>query len=214
MRHQRRAFLLALLGVCYVDQLTKAWAWRHLTRVHINSGGDMLVGAGIGAWFRDPVRGAVFDVLDALLLASTAVLLARRSRPRASFTFASLLIAGWAANLLDRLGMHYVTAPGSVRGVVDWIPWQGRFWNLADLVIIASSLGLTVSLLHEAARRLSGRSAARGEPRSVAVHRHRRSRLRSCLAAGAGVATTCVLAAIGAISYAGVSGPVELLASR
>jgi hypothetical protein len=49
------------------------------------------------------------------------------------------MIAGWSSNLLDRLGLHTVTAPGSVRGAVDFIPLGSAYWNVADFVIIGAT---------------------------------------------------------------------------
>jgi lipoprotein signal peptidase len=59
------------------------------------------------------------------------------------FVGAALMLAGWVSNLGDRLGLHSVTAPGTQRGVVDFLHWQGRLWNLADVTII---LGAAVAL--------------------------------------------------------------------
>jgi lipoprotein signal peptidase len=58
-----------------------------------------------------------------------------------------LIAAGWTSNLLDRFGVHELTAPGSVRGVVDFIPIgaQSRanvadVWILVGLVMLVSVL--------------------------------------------------------------------------
>jgi hypothetical protein len=45
------------------------------------------------------------------------------------------MTGGWASNLLDRLGIHYWTAPGSVRGVVDFIHLGPHYYNVADFII-------------------------------------------------------------------------------
>jgi hypothetical protein len=49
------------------------------------------------------------------------------------------MIAGWSSNLIDRLGMHQVTAPGSVRGAVDFIHLGRPYYNLADVVIVGAT---------------------------------------------------------------------------
>jgi hypothetical protein len=49
------------------------------------------------------------------------------------------MIGGWSSNLLDRLGMHHVTAPGSVHGAVDFIHLGGPYMNLADVVIVGAT---------------------------------------------------------------------------
>jgi lipoprotein signal peptidase len=51
----------------------------------------------------------------------------------------ALVIAGLGSNLLDRLGMHAVTAPGSVRGAVDFIHVGRPCLNLADFVIVGAT---------------------------------------------------------------------------
>ena len=103
-------------------------------------------------------------MIDAVLLIAAMVLLTRRRRPLAVLVWASLLLAGWSSNLLDRLGMHYLTAPGSVRGAVDFVPWVHRYWNVADFVIIVGSAGLALSLLTLAARAVA---PTRGGDRGV-----------------------------------------------
>jgi lipoprotein signal peptidase len=137
--------MLALIGV--VDQVSKAWAWRHVPDAHINSGADMLVSPVVGSWYRDPVLGAALDVAGVLVLLVLGGLLVRRRRRWPVLLGASIALAGWASNLADRLGLHRITAPGSVRGAVDFLQWQGRIWNLADLAIgVGSALLLTSAL--------------------------------------------------------------------
>jgi Signal peptidase (SPase) II len=111
-----------------------------------------------------------------------------------------LAVAGWASNLLDRLGMHYVTAPGSTRGAVDFLPFAGHYWNLADAAIVTGTAGLLVAM-------------------SVAVFAHpvRTARVRvtrdllgsrwAPAVVGAGVTASVVLATIGAVDYGTLSGP-------
>jgi hypothetical protein len=175
----------------------------------MNSGGDLLVSPGIGAWFRDPVRGAALDVIDFAVLLGAWLVLGHRRRPPAVVFCSALMLAGWTSNLLDRLGLHYWTAPHSVRGVVDFIPWQRRYWNVADLVIIAGTAGLAVTTVV-----LAGRAAV--TPRRRRAARRGRPLLagRTRMAAAGSVLTAAVLAAIGSVAYAGVSEPIVLATGR
>jgi lipoprotein signal peptidase len=127
----------ALVAVGCGDQLTKAWAWRHLPRVHINSGSGLLLGPQVGRVYRDGLLGLAVDLIGTALLLVLAGVLLRRPRPTFVFVGAALALGGWASNLADRLALHAWTAPGSARGVVDFVRWHGRLWNLADFVIIA-----------------------------------------------------------------------------
>lgn len=52
------------------------------------------------------------------------------------------------SNLLDRIGLHNVTAPGSDHGVVDFIPSGGSSrCNVADLWIVLGVLMLSCLLV-------------------------------------------------------------------
>lgn len=145
---QHWSLLSVLFTVGAADQVTKAWAWRNLAVTHINSGAGLLFGPQLATWYRDGVRGLVIDVLGVALLLGAAALLLRRNRATLTFLAGALTLAGWASNLADRLALHTVTAPGSARGVVDFLRWHGRLWNLADLAIIAGAvLGLAGWLL-------------------------------------------------------------------
>jgi lipoprotein signal peptidase len=128
--------LASLIVVVVLDQAVKWWAWRHVSWTRINSGGDVLVGRRIGAWYADPVTGALLDLVDFGLLSAAAWVLARCRAPAAVVVPAALMTGGWVSNLLDRLGIHYWTAPGSVRGVVDFIHIGGHYYNVADFFII------------------------------------------------------------------------------
>ena len=209
MRRQLLILVSVLAGVIGVDQVSKAWAWLHLDKVWINSGGSVIAGSGIGALSRAPVTGAMLDVVDAALLTTALMLLARRRRHTDVLVSAGLALAGWSSNLLDRLGLHYVTAPGSVRGAVDFVPWLHRYWNVADFVIIAGTIGLAVALLTRAVRALivptrQGAERVRSHVRRpLAAARHR-------AAVATGMVITCVLATIGAIAYAGVDSTAAL----
>ena len=130
--------MLALIVlVVLLDQGAKWWAWRHLSWAKINFGGDELVGTTIGGWYAGPVSGALLDLLDFGLLSAAVTLLARYRVPAAVTVPGALMTGGWGSNLLDRLGIHYWTAPGSVRGVVDFIHLGGHYYNVADFFIIS-----------------------------------------------------------------------------
>ena len=131
-RLRQRLIVPTLLAtVIMVDQAAKWWAWRHVPGVCINPGGDFLTGPTVGRWYADPVAGALLDLVDFALVSIAAAVLARRQRRAAVTVCGSLMVGGWASNLLDRLGMHYWTAPGSVRGAVDFISLGSGCWNLA-----------------------------------------------------------------------------------
>jgi lipoprotein signal peptidase len=201
LRRQAWSVVVLLLVVCYCDQMSKAWAWRHADRAHINSGANMLVSPAVGGWLRNPGLGAVFDVAGAVVLGTALVLLVRRRRDPAVLTALTLLIAGWVSNLADRLGLRYVVAPGSRRGVVDFLHFWGRLWNVADLAILAGSALLLPALAHAAVRR---RAKAAGP-----VSPPSRNPLGSPVGRRivlAGVAVTAVLAAVGAVTCAGSDG--------
>jgi lipoprotein signal peptidase len=145
---QRWWLLTVLFTVGAADQATKAWAWRNLPAAHINSGAGLLFGPHLAEWYRDGVRGLLIDVVGTTLVLGLAALLLRRHRPTLSFLGVALVLSGWASNLADRLALHTVTAPGSARGVVDFLRWNGRLWNVADLAIIAgAALGVAAWFL-------------------------------------------------------------------
>ena len=191
--------VLALVAVVVVlDQTAKWWAWRHFSWTRINSGGDVLVGRTIGAWYADPVLGALLDLLDVGLL-STAVWVLARWRPPAAVTVpGALMIGGWGSNLLDRLGMHYWSAPGSVRGVVDFIHIRGYYYNVADLFIIGCTPLFLLAAGYQAVR-----TARRGAlPWTMPLPRSRlRARARVLALASAGLIT---VVALGAANYGGL----------
>jgi lipoprotein signal peptidase len=142
-RHRQWSMVLALLaGVIVLDQAAKWWAWRHVSGAEINTGGDSLVGRTVGRWYADPVTGALLDLLDFGLLSIAVSVLVRRRRPAAVVVPGALMFGGWGSNLLDRLGMHYWTAPGSVRGAVDFIHIGGHYDNLADFFFIIGATPL------------------------------------------------------------------------
>lgn len=156
-RFRRWLLVLApLAAVIVVDQAAKWWAWRHVPGAHINPGGDVLTGHTVGRWYAQPVPGALLDLLDFGLVSVAVAILARRRRLAAVTVCGSLMVGGWGSNLLDRLGMHYWTAPGSIRGAVDFINVGGHYYNLADFVIVSATplfLLAAACLLKRAANR-------------------------------------------------------------
>jgi lipoprotein signal peptidase len=166
--------LLALLvGVTVLDQAAKWWAWRHFSWTRINSGGGVLVGRAIGAWYAGPVTGALLDLLDFGLLSIAVSVLARRRATAAVGVPGVLMTGGGGSNLLDRLGIHYWTAPGSVRGMVDFIHIGGHYYNVADFFII----GCTPLILLAAG--YQGMWAARRPAAASSVPPPARSRARA-----------------------------------
>ena len=147
-------------AVIVLDQATKWWAWRHVPWALINPGGDLLSGSTIGAWYAAPLSGALLDVLDVTLL-TTAVLLLTRWRTAASVRVpAILMIGGWSSNVLDRVGLHYWTAPGSARGAVDFIHLGGYYYNIADFFIISCTPLFLLAVACQVAR-AAGRGVKR-----------------------------------------------------
>ena len=124
-----------------------------------------------------------------------------RPRPTVLTICGSLMVGGWVSNLLDRLGMHYWTAPGSVRGAVDFISMAGTHWNLADFdIMVATPLFLliaaclTVRATHRSAAGLTTH-AARIWPRPQVP-----------VVAFAGAALV-VIVALGAVHSGGLTRP-------
>jgi lipoprotein signal peptidase len=194
----RSPAIVLLVAVIAVDQAVKWWAWRHTDTACINFGGDIFVNATISRWYANPVSGAVLDLLGfGFLLAATAFLVHRR-RPVVVLVLGALTIGGWASNLGDRLGLHYWTAPGSVRGAVDFIPFGDIYFNVADVFIMVGTLPLAVALC------ATSRSATTV---SAAPRRYRPRRARGWLP---GIATvTCLVAVVtvGAANYGGITVP-------
>jgi lipoprotein signal peptidase len=144
LRRRRRLGYVAA-AVVVADQGSKWWAWRTSRSAQINFGGDVFVGRTVGSLFADPVAGTVFDVLDSIGLLFAFYVLARRASGAVWVVAGGLFLAGWASNTLDRLGLHNWTAPGSRRGVVDFIMLGGDALNVADLSIVIGALGLVVA---------------------------------------------------------------------
>ena len=192
--------MLALIAVVVVlDQSVKWWAWRHVSWAKINSGGDMLVGPTIGAWYSGRVTGALLDLLDFGLLSIAVSVLARCRVAAVVSVPGALMIAGWGSNLLDRLGIHYWTAPDSVRGVVDFIHIGGQYYNVADFFIMGCTPLFLLAAGYQGARAARRPAAARSVPPPP---RRGRARMRVPALAAAGL---ILVVALGAANYGGVS---------
>lgn len=199
LRH--RPTVLALLAVVIVmDQVAKWWAWRHAPLVKINYGGNIFVGDTISRWYADPSTGALLDLLDFGLLSAAVFVLIRCRPPALILVPGGLMVGGWISNLLDRLGLHYVTAPGSVRGAVDFIPFGPIRYNLADVFIVCGTLLfiLAVSVSTLSTNRLP--TASHPPPT-------RRRRRRTWLSGVATAACLVVVVGFGAVNYGGVTTP-------
>ena len=161
--------VLALLSVVVVlDQATKWWAWRYVSGTRINSGGDLLVGHTIGALYSGPVTGALLDLLDFGLVSTAIWVLTRYRVPASVCVPGALMIGGWGSNLLDRLGVHYWTAPGSVRGAVDFMHIGNYYYNLADFFIIGCTPLFLLSAAYHGVRAARRPVASRRRAHSLA----------------------------------------------
>jgi lipoprotein signal peptidase len=196
----RPAVLGLLTAVIVVDQLSKWWAWRYAPLVKINYGGNIFVGDTISQWYADPTTGALLDLLDVGLLNVATLVLIHRRPPAVVLVPGGLMIGGWFSNLLDRLGLHYMTAPGSVRGAVDFIPLDPIRYNLADVFIVCGTL---LFILAVTASTVSTNRSPAASP--ALPTRHRRGRT---WVSGAATAT-CLVAVVGfgAVNYGGVTTP-------
>jgi lipoprotein signal peptidase len=197
----RQAMVLALLtAVIVVDQMTKWWAWRHAPSAQINYGGNVLVGATVSRWYANPVTGALLDLLDFGLLGMAVAILVHRRRPAVVLITGALMIGGWISNLVDRLGMHCLTAPGSVRGAVDFIHIGQIYYNVADVFIVCGTLLFLLAVSAWA----TSRSATIGSRTPTT-----RSRLpvRGWMSATAGAVCIISVVGFGAVNYGGITVP-------
>jgi len=193
--------VLALLAMVIVlDQTSKWWAWRHASRAIINYGGDALVPTTVGAWYAGPVSGALLDLLDFGLLSVATSILVRRRRPAMVLVPGALLIGGWSSNLFDRLGMHYWTAPDSVRGAVDFIHISHYYYNIADAFIIGGTAFFLLAVSYMARRGTEGPAI------TGSVTPHRRARARARVLAFATAACLIAVVGVGAAHDGGVTG--------
>ncbi|WP_329044976.1 signal peptidase II [Amycolatopsis sp. NBC_01488] len=192
-------FLVA--AVVIVDQATKWWAWRDVSDAEINFGGDPLVGSTVGAWFANRVTGGLLDLVSSLVLTAAVLVLARNRYPVVLRTTAALAVGGWSSNLLDRLGLHCVTAPGSIRGAVDFIHVGAYYLNVADFVIIAATVVFLPALGYRwmTAVPAGAKAAAAGAFSQV------RARVRIAVAVGA--TGLIVAVALGVANYGGITAP-------
>jgi lipoprotein signal peptidase len=181
LRTGQGALVLALLiGVVALDQSVKWWAWRHVGWARINAGGDALVGRTVGGWFADPVTGALLDLLDVGLLGLAAWGLGRCRAAASVVVPGALTTAGWVSNLLDRLGIHRLTAPGSERGVVDFIHLGPHYYNVADFFIIACTPLFALAVGYQGVRAVT-RLVAAGSVRAPALYREQTPRTEQAL---------------------------------
>lgn len=191
----------ALVLVVIADQVTKAWAWREVPRAHINFGGNPLVGPVVGAWYAGPVTGAVLDLAGSATLTAATLLLLRRRHPVLLRAPAALAIGGWTSNLLDRLGLHHLTAPGSVRGAIDFVPVGKYTFNVADFFIIGATLVFALAQGYRwATAKLSHTGADIPRPRP-----RLRTPARILTVTGAAVLVAAVT--LGATHYGGATHP-------
>lgn len=143
-----RLLVAATFGLVVVtDQVTKWLAWRHLDGTLVNEGGYILLGSA-RSWFAEPVPGAAANIVGLVLVVAGVAVLLRRPRRLEVIVAGALVAAGWTSNLLDRFGLHRWSAPGSARGVVDFVPSGGvSRCNVADLWIAAGMLMLAAALV-------------------------------------------------------------------
>ncbi len=196
--------VFALAAVIVTDQATKWWAWREVPHARINFGGDPLVGPAVDRWYADPVTGAVLDFLGAVVLVLAVFAFVRRRHPAVLRASAALAIGGWISNLLDRLGMHRLTAPGSVRGAVDFVPIGRYYFNVADFFII----GATLVFLGAHAYRWVTTSLPAIRPEKT--YTQARLRLPARIGAVTGLTALVVAVTLGAAHYGGVTAPPQL----
>lgn len=192
--------LASLSVVVAVDQATKWWAWRYVSGTQINSGGDLLVGHTISAWYSGPVTGALLDLLDFGLVSIAVWVLTRYRVPSSVYVPGALMIGGWGSNLLDRLGVHYWTAPGSVRGAVDFIHIGAYHYNLADFFIVGCTPLFLLAAASQGVRAVRRPVASRNGP--PPVRSRAQARLLIPPVVGAGLISVVML---GAAHYGGVN---------
>jgi hypothetical protein len=193
----QRSVVVALLAVVIVlDQATKWWGWRHFPYAIINDGGNRLVGSTVSGWFAGPVTGVLLDFLDLGLVSVAASVLVRRRRPAVVLVSGALMMAGWGSDLLDRLGMHYLTAPGAPRGAVDFVHIGSVYYNVADFVIVGATPLFLLAVGYQGWRATNG-PAMTG---SVVQASHRRRRLRARMLALVGAVCFMVVVAVEAAS--------------
>jgi hypothetical protein len=98
--------------------------------------------------------------------------------------------------------MHYVTAPDSVRGAIDFIHIGPDYYNVADFFIIAGTIAFLLSSGYQwiDRRLLSARGKALTTPHGP--------RARTRLLAVAGGIGIIAVVALGATHHGGVTAPL------
>jgi lipoprotein signal peptidase len=204
---QRLLVLGALAGIALLDQGFKWWSWRNIPGVCIiNYAGDVLTPATVNSLYAGRVSGALLDLVDSGLLIVAVLLLLRHRRSTLVLISGSSIIGGWSSNLLDRLVMHYWTAPGSVRGVVDFIPIGPHYYNVADMFIIAGTPLFILATGGRVLRRLVTNRPSATVGTTVSTRRPRRARTAMLAVVAQGLVTAVV--GVGAANFGGVTAPV------
>jgi lipoprotein signal peptidase len=204
------AALIALVVV--LDQGAKWWAWRHVPWATINDGGDILVGPTIGTWWAGRFTGALLDLVDFGLLSIAVLVLARSRRITTVSVLGALMLGGWGSNLLDRLGFHYLTAPGSVRGVVDFLPIGSYYYNIADFFIIGITPLFLLALGYQGVRAAMRPARAETVP-PAPVRRQPRGWARMRVPALV-AASLILVVTLGAAKYGGVNAASAMSAQQ
>lgn len=154
-----RRLLAIAVAVVAVDWLSKALAWRFLPGdavINPDTSGALPLLPGV---LSQPLLGAIVDGAVLVLLAVIGGWLARTvSLGTLAWAGFALVWAGAGSNALDRWFGHLWLAPGSQRGVVDWIGVQpvGAI-NLADCAI---GVGALVAIAGLALSRMPVRALA------------------------------------------------------
>lgn len=209
-------WILAVLAVVMLaDQLTKWWAWGHMSSAVMNTGSTWFLGPTIASWYSGNPSGAALDLASAQILTFGLFTLLRRVRPLPILLPAALTISGWASNLGDRLGLHRLTAPGMPRGAIDFLRWQHNTYNLADACIATGTLLLGAALYWQHHNHSAAPTRATPAGTSTGSRSSRRARRWAMLAAitPALLGTAASLAATAAHQHttgASVSGPLTL----
>src|SRR5690348_11269018 len=98
---QAQTVLGLMTAVAILDQTTKYWGWRHVSRAVINPGSTWLVGAPLSGLYSGARTGPLMDLVSCGLLSLAVVVLVRRRRSAVVLVSGALMIGGWSSNLLD-----------------------------------------------------------------------------------------------------------------